>query len=84
MKIPPALAKQINRRTFLKSSGVGLGSTALSTLWQADAAQAATKYQGLPALPHIPPKAKRVIFLCMAGGPSHLETFDYKEQLEPA
>jgi hypothetical protein len=32
-------------------------------------------------MPHHPPRVKRVIFLCMAGGPSHLETFDYKPQL---
>ena len=30
---------------------------------------------------HVPPKAKRVIHLCMAGGPSHLETLDYKPEL---
>ena len=35
----------------------------------------------LPGLPHFAAKAKRVIFLCMAGGPSHLETFDYKPKL---
>ena len=82
MNISPEFATQINRRTFLKNTGVGLGSAALASLWQADAAQAAaSKYQGLPTLPHFPPKAKRVIFLCMAGGPSHLETFDYKEEL---
>jgi len=34
-----------------------------------------------PDLPHHPPRIKRVIFLCMAGGPSHLETFDYKPEL---
>ncbi len=33
-------------------------------------------------LPHYPPRVKNVIFLCMAGGPSHLETFDYKPQLD--
>ena len=38
-------------------------------------------YRGLPGLPHFAAKAKRVIFLCMAGGPSHLETFDYKPKL---
>jgi len=82
MNIPPQLATQINRRTFLNSTGVGLGAAALSSMWQAEAAQSATsKYQGLTGIPHIPPKAKRVIFLCMAGGPSHLETFDYKEEL---
>ena len=38
----------------------------------------------LPGLPHFPPKAKRVIFLHMAGAPSHLELFDAKPQLEQA
>ena len=37
---------------------------------------------GFAGLPHLPARAKRVIFLCMAGGPSHLETFDYKPTLE--
>ena len=41
-----------------------------------------TSYKGLPGFPHHAAKAKRVIFLCMAGGPSHLETFDYKPQLD--
>ena len=34
-----------------------------------------------PKAPHHPVKAKRVIFLCMSGGPSHVDTFDYKPQL---
>ncbi len=87
MPNPTDSAALANRRTFLQSSGVGLGSLALSTLLQkdllADASSAhATHYTGLPNLPHLPAKAKRVIFLCMAGGPSHLETFDYKPELE--
>lgn len=36
----------------------------------------------LPKTPHFEPRAKRVIFLCMRGGPSHLDTFDYKPQLK--
>jgi hypothetical protein len=36
---------------------------------------------GQPGIPNLPARVKRVIFLCMAGGPSHLETFDYKPQL---
>jgi hypothetical protein len=40
-----------------------------------------SRYGGIPGLPNLPAKAKRVIFLCMAGGPSHLETFDYKPKL---
>jgi hypothetical protein len=66
--------------------GVGLGSVALSSLLARDLPAAAsgedtTAKIGLPGLPHFAPKAKRVIFLCMAGGPSHLETFDYKPAL---
>jgi hypothetical protein len=71
----------INRRTFLNSAGLSFGSTALlSQLIQAT--EATPPYPGLPGIPHHPPKVKRVIFLCMAGGPSHLETFDYKPQLD--
>src|SRR6476469_4816026 len=68
------------RRTFLQASGLGLGSVALNLLLQRDAA-AADKYRGLPGVPHHKPKAKRVIWLYMSGGPSHLETFDYKPKL---
>ncbi len=71
----------LSRRAFLNHSGFGLGSVALASLLQRDAA-AAEKYRGLTGIPHHPPKAKRVIFLYMSGGPSHLETFDYKPQLD--
>jgi len=73
------------RRTFLSRSALGLGSVALAGLLPSDKGLAAAptpSYAGLNDLPHFAPRAKRVIFLCMAGGPSHLETFDYKEQLE--
>ncbi len=73
------------RRTFLARSALGLGSVALAGLLPSDKGLAAAptpNYAGLNDLPHFAPRAKRVIFLCMAGGPSHLETFDYKEQLE--
>jgi hypothetical protein len=75
---------RLTRRTFLSTSGVGLGSVALDTLLARDlgAAPKAEKYRGLPGLPHHAPKAKRVIFLYMSGGPSHLETFDYKPDLD--
>jgi len=71
------------RRTFLNSSAVGVGATALSCLLQQDVARGhAQQTGGFPEpLPHIPPRVKRVIFLCMAGGPSHLETFDHKPAL---
>jgi hypothetical protein len=61
------------RRAFLGQAGLSLGSAALTSL-----ASGASP----TGLSHIAAKAKRVIFLCMAGGPSHLETFDYKPKLD--
>ncbi len=65
---------------------MGLGAAALSSLLAAESLNASpavpvAAYRGLPGLARLPAKAKRVIFLCMAGGPSHLETFDYKPKL---
>lgn len=61
-----------NRRTFLSHGLAGLGATALNRLVATNSGQL---FNGPPA------KVKRVIHLCMAGGPSHLETFDYKPEL---
>jgi hypothetical protein len=65
--------------------GVGVGAAALTAMLGkeriAAAAASPAAYRGLPGLPHFAAKAKRIIFLCMAGGPSHLETFDYKPKL---
>ena len=77
------LQRQILRRSFLQASGVALGHTALAHLMNQEA-QASTRAfdaSPLPDLPHFAARAKRVIFLCMAGGPSHLETFDFKPKL---
>ncbi|MEP3481170.1 MAG: DUF1501 domain-containing protein [Fuerstiella sp.] len=75
-----------HRRTFLQRSGVGVGAAALHSFLSRDALggqhKKASSLTGLAGLPHFAPKAKRVIFLCMAGGPSHLETFDYKPKLD--
>jgi hypothetical protein len=71
----------LSRRTFLSAAGVGLGSVALDALLARDL-RAADRYRGLDGLPHHAPRAKRVIFLYMSGGPSHLETFDYKPELD--
>ena len=86
MTTRPNLATQVNRRTFLSGTGVGVGSAALASLLARDLPAAtaqgdAVNRGGLPGLPHFAPKAKRVIFLCMAGGPTHLETFDYRPML---
>src|SRR5215211_6386466 len=50
------------------------------------AARAADKEKGplAPKAPHFPARAKRVIFLCMEGAPSHVDTFDYKPKLSAA
>lgn len=64
---------ELSRRTFLSG---GIGSIALTAMLRDDLGASD------PArFPVLPPKVKRVIFLCMAGGPSHLETFDYKKKL---
>ena len=81
---PQKIVTLINRRSFLSRTSLGLGATALASLAKPDWLSAASKPNsigGLPGLPHLAAKAKRVIFLCMAGGPSHLETFDYKPEL---
>ncbi len=72
-----------NRRAFLSRSGVGIGSAALSSLLAGDAGAvpSSANEPGRSGLPRHPPRIKRVIFLCMAGGPSHLETFDDKPAL---
>lgn len=75
--IPP---QSLARRWFLKECGVGLGSIALGQLACAQAARAATGPMA-PKLAPKRPRAKNVIFLFMAGAPSHLELFDYKPQL---
>ncbi|MGI9445376.1 MAG: DUF1501 domain-containing protein [Rubripirellula sp.] len=73
----------LNRRTFLSNNGVAVGSAALASMLATES-QAANKVNAGARidLPHHLAKAKRVIFLCMAGGPSHLETFDYKPELD--
>ncbi|PCH54804.1 MAG: sulfatase [Verrucomicrobiales bacterium] len=81
---PQKIVTLINRRSFLSRTSLGLGATALASLAKPDwlsAASGPNSIGGLPGLPHLAAKAKRVIFLCMAGGPSHLETFDYKPEL---
>lgn len=76
--------KEVARRWFLQQCGVGLGAVAFSSLL-AEAGFAATDNTPAdplaPRKPPLAPKAKRVIFLFMAGAPSHLELFDYKPQL---
>ncbi|MDG2167425.1 MAG: DUF1501 domain-containing protein, partial [Opitutales bacterium] len=68
------IMQSMNRRNFLGRSCSLLGGAALSSLLPGQVTAAAPT----PALPHFAPKAKRVIYLFMAGGPSHIDMFDYK------
>src|SRR5688500_5182730 len=69
------------RRWFLKDCAVGLGAAALAELAGGETAHAAAADPLAPKAPHFPGKAKNVIFLFMAGAPSHLELFDNKPEL---
>ncbi len=74
-------ATYMARRTFLRQNGLGtIALAALLNSSQLRADSSVDNENGVP-LPHHPPKVRRVIHLCMAGGPSHLETFDYKPEL---
>ncbi|WP_231603747.1 DUF1501 domain-containing protein [Neorhodopirellula pilleata] len=68
-----------NRRRFLTNAGMGLGTAALASLV---GAANRTSIPSLPAGCDFAPKAKRVIFLFMAGAPSQVDLFDYKPELE--
>ncbi len=78
----------LSRRTFLAHSFAGVGSLALATLMNSElranhgAAPTDHPWPALPLFPHFAPKAKRMVHLCMAGGPSHLESFDPKPELD--
>ncbi|OWK36961.1 DUF1501 domain-containing protein [Fimbriiglobus ruber] len=69
------------RRHFFRDCGVGVGSTALAALLSRDASAAVGASPLAPKPPHFAPKAKAVIYLFMAGGPSQLELFDPKPEL---
>ncbi len=76
----PLTHKELSRRAFLSRTSQGLGGVALASLLSPSLSHATSPRGVLPALP-LPQKAKRVIWLTMAGGPSHLETFDPKPKL---
>ncbi|HSH95226.1 MAG TPA: DUF1501 domain-containing protein [Roseimicrobium sp.] len=81
VSLPPSMW---TRRDLLKSLWCGFGYMAFAGMaTKAAALDAATGKTGplSPKAPHFPARAKRVIYLCMSGGPSHVDTFDYKPQL---
>ena len=84
--------RHVTRRHFFQGCGLGLGGVALASLL-ADrplfgagpnkaVSSATTASPMAPSIPPLPATAKRVIYLFMAGGPSHLELFDYKPKLQ--
>ena len=71
-----------SRREFLRDTFCGFGSLALAAMLRQEQLRAAQVNPLAPRPPHLPdPRARSVIFLFMAGGPSHLETFDPKPLL---
>jgi hypothetical protein len=72
--------RNLSRRAFLGHSAQGLGGLALTSLLTPQVF-AKDVWRGTLGQLHFPAKAKRVIWLTMAGGPSHLETFDDKPKL---
>src|SRR5688572_7165457 len=77
----------MNRRDFLGRFGLGLGGVALMGLLHRDAPGAPTTvpttnpFTGILTQPHFAPRAKRIIYLFMAGGPSQHDLFDHKPLL---
>lgn len=69
----------ITRRQLLQNISAGFGYLAFAGISSGEEKAAVNPLA--PKAPHFPARAKRVIFLCMRGGPSHIDTFDYKPQL---
>lgn len=95
--LPSNYLLNLRRRAFLQQGAYGLGvaafgcladprlltkATAAEQLPSPAAPNAQQPWRGVIAEPHFPIKAKRIIHLYMAGGPSHLETFDWKPELK--
>ncbi|HEX4132778.1 MAG TPA: DUF1501 domain-containing protein [Pirellulales bacterium] len=72
----------LTRRQFFGRTATGIGATALASLLDESASGSpATAVAGLGPKPHFPPRAKRIIYLFMHGGPSQMDLFDYKPGL---
>ena len=78
------LRLSLTRRQLLGRTSTGIGTAALASLLHSSTAQAAVggaNAIGIPGIPTFAPRAKRVIYLFMSGGPSHIDLFDYKPAL---
>ena len=87
MNLQHELKKLLTRRQLFGLGAKGIGLAALSSLLKSDGLAQSdnprdAKTGGMTGLPHFSPKVKRVIYLHQSGGPSQLDTFDYKPQLE--
>src|SRR5438477_3063308 len=85
----PDTLRPTSRRELLSRAGFGVGMMALASMLSQQGLLAAEAPESpslpnplAPKQPHFKPKAKAVIFLFMSGGPSHLETFDPKPELQ--
>ncbi|MEM6320812.1 MAG: DUF1501 domain-containing protein [Bacteroidota bacterium] len=84
------LQQKIDRRNFLTKTSMGLGAMALSSLFGSSALLANSNatppllngMDGLLGLPHFQPKAKRIVYLFMSGGPSQIDIYDHKPALK--
>lgn len=78
-------AAHLTRRQFFSRTSSGIGAAALAALLERDgfaATNPAGRVGGLAGLPHFAPKAKRVIYLLQNGAPPHIDTFDWKPEME--
>lgn len=85
MSLPSPDSALRSRRHFLWESGAGISGLALAWLFNHDARAATGSPIGSPYAPkptHFPARVKRVVHICACGGVSHLDTFDYKPDLE--
>ncbi len=84
MHLDELIGSRITRRTFFGRTAAGIGVAALASLMGPQPLRAAgdvNASRGAVKPLHVPPRAKRVIWLYQSGGPTHLETFDHKPQL---
>ena len=72
----------LSRRQILQRASAGFAYLAFAGMSSVNGSEKSTNKSPLaPKAPHFPARAKRVIFLCMQGGPSHVDSFDFKPQL---
>src|SRR5262245_17562151 len=79
---PQEFRRLQGRRSFLRDCGAGIGMMALADLLHGATPSAAPVNPLAPRAPHFKPTAKNVMFMCMEGGPSQMDLFDPKPELQ--